>query len=550
MIVLFYFRGTGFRGKAKFGKANMGKTNDGSCKIPNPGVMNPLNLLSIKDVEEVRQEERIEPMIERFPFSMPSFAKIFTLEQRQRVGSGDLAASLKDVGVGTILDLCKIGFPSLIRMTLMSFEMERLIKLSQQKIPKPTAEGEWLLMFKFGGTVIPDKFSGPIQEDEKPEIIQLKRMWQNKEATKHECEDFITYIMILSHVLQRVWTGISQLNVATNKQDNNPWIHCLENMNIQDIHVAPITIVSEKMTFGEVLNQIGINGNDIPHLLAAVATLIHFRSFVEMLPQSLVDMVMNKDVKDDTKITGCITMELTRNLTLLTKLPEFVMVGKNTSLFCKKTLSELEVQRRSLSWFKDSISDRTGLNYISKTSRELMENADRLIQVWALMAAVDAILSKFNDSMWVNLCYVNPHEYLRDKRSFDLKPMDTKCSLKIMGAMRQFCEDILGQGVMYRGPRSTAPFSICAGNPTIGKGGFPSVRVESTVCLQVLGHVMDRQDVMMEKIDKLCLAVEKQQTQMTQMMTGQQYPEPDADPLDDDENTADVDTYVQNVLDK
>ncbi len=301
-------------------------------------------------------------------------------------------------------------------------------------------------------------------------------------------------------MVQRVCDALSKLNFGLGDKEIPPWIHSLEQMRISEVNLASFQMITERTTFGEALEIGGVPAGEIPQLLAAVSVFIHIRSFTELLPQSLMNMTMKDDSTDE---TGCMTMQLAQNLVLLVKVPEYIMVGRNLSLFSRKTVTELEEQRRSLGWFKMAMNDRITICDVSKPSRLILEKYDRGIQSWSVMSAIDSILSRFGDSLWTSLAWVTVGDYQEDRKIFDLRPLNEKCSLKIQAVMRPFCEDHLSARTLYSYARSLAPYSACATSPGIGKVSLPLMRTESTVLMSVLGHIMDSQATMLSTLQDL-----------------------------------------------
>ena len=399
---------------------------------PSTSGYNPLQMLTLSEMASNDQDDQVDQILEIvYEMQRPSWAKIFLVEDRAVKVNGDFNTRLSETPAGCILDAIKENMGPLVKMTMYSFTLERLIKAGAHNLVKPNLNGAGYCLFKFDDEpYIPKVYSSNIVAGDDAAMVNKKTLWKAKTKSKRTFDDFVSWGLVMSHILRHIWKWLSRVNIVTHQKSDhvNKWPLVIERLEIPELSSPPQVLVLPQTKFEQALLQAGILVEEMPDVLTAVAMMMHIKPCIEGIASSMVTMSVNQNNMDE----NTIMIELARSMSVLVQMPNYIMVGKNTTMFCGKTLTALDSQRVGSirEWFHCGLMIRPYPD-LSDGVRKMCEKIDNVNTANGIFTMIEDMIAKFGDALYVYIKWVDLDEFTKERVKFHIRPMEERCSVKI-----------------------------------------------------------------------------------------------------------------------
>ncbi len=219
----------------------------------------------------------------------------------------------------------------------------------------------------------------------------------------------------------------------------------------------------------------------------------------------LVTMSVNQNCMDE----NTIMIELARSMSILVQMPNYIMVGKNTTMFYGKTLTALDSQRvgSTREWFHCGLMIRPYPD-LSEGVRKICEKIDNVNTANGIFTMIEDMIAKFGDALYVYIKWITLDEFTEERVKFHIRPMDERCSVK--KEFRVFGEENLVRSPLYRFHRSIAPHGVCNASLSSGKTINLIQQIESSIAINLNQILLDQMATLSNKVSNM----KKQQVEM------------------------------------
>lgn len=457
------------------------------CKI------NPISFLQLKDevdtldkpcISPTRPEEVIKEI------TRPRYANLHLMEDRALNVRNVFNKRIAETSFGSINDTLKINIGPLTALTLHSFTLERLLKNFSKTIPQPDdgINGKHYLLLKFeDSTFVPQIYLEPVSGVDDEATVAKKNFWTTKSTTRRRWDDAGIHSLVLANLVARAWHGLAKINVVTDGDDHCPWITSFERFEIRNSKVGKQVNVSPTLTLDQVMQIAKVPVSERPLVISAVAFVMNIKQAFDNLPAALTNLVIDKEKHDN----SCFNLTLSRAASLVVTVPDFFMVGVNTSIFASKSSSDLDTQRSCMNWFWNDMVTRPFVYTPTQDVQDFMVNIDHTIYMFSCQTFLEEFFCKFSDGFLVYLRWVDKEEFAVDRSMFTCRTLSKQCAERVQKMLQGYSDEFLERYRYFSLPRTLFAYNVSTSTLS-GASQIPVPQLEGTIMFNLMACLIDK----------------------------------------------------------